>query len=65
MLIQVRKLIGDKIPIIASGGVMTSEDYLEKINAGADLVQLYTGFIFEGPKLIDDIVNLDSRARNT
>ena len=65
MLIQVRKLIGDKIPIIASGGVMTSEDYLEKINAGADLVQLYTGFIFEGPKLIDDIVNLDSRTRST
>ncbi len=59
MLIQVRKLIGDKLTIIASGGVMTSEDYLEKINAGADLVQLYTGFIFEGPKLIDDIVNLD------
>ncbi len=65
VLIQVRKLIGEKIPIIASGGVMTAEDYMEKINAGADLVQLYTGFIFEGPKLIDDIVNLDSRARNT
>ena len=65
MLIQVRELIGDKLPIIASGGVMTAEDYLEKINAGANLVQLYTGFIFEGPKLIDDIVKLDSRARNT
>ncbi len=65
MLIQVRELIGDKLPIIASGGVMTAEDYLEKINAGANLVQLYTGFIFEGPKLIDDIVNLDSRTRNT
>ena len=65
ILIQVRELIGDKLPIIASGGVMTSEDYLEKMNAGADLVQIYTGFIFEGPKLIEDIVNLDSRARNT
>tara|TARA_Y100001935_G_scaffold70185_1_gene58677 strand:+ start:105 stop:1121 length:1017 start_codon:yes stop_codon:yes gene_type:complete len=65
MLIQVRKLIGDKLPIIASGGVMTSEDYMEKINAGANLVQLYTGFIFEGPKLIHEIVNMDSKVRNT
>ena len=65
ILIQIRELIGDKLPIIASGGVMSSEDYLEKMNAGADLVQIYTGFIFEGPKLIEDIVNLDSRARNT
>ena len=65
MLIQVRNLIGDKLPIIASGGVMSAEDYLEKINAGANLVQIYTGFIYEGPKLIDDIVNLDSKARNT
>tara|TARA_B100000575_G_scaffold29465_1_gene19868 strand:+ start:7553 stop:8569 length:1017 start_codon:yes stop_codon:yes gene_type:complete len=65
MLIQVRELIGDKLPIIASGGVMTSDDYQEKIEAGANHVQLYTGFIFEGPRLIDDIVNLDSRARNT
>ena len=64
-LIQVRSLLGDKLPIIASGGVMTSDDYLEKINAGANLVQLYTGFIFEGPKLIEDIINLNSRARNT
>lgn len=64
-LIQVRNLIGDKLPIIASGGVMTSDDYLEKIAAGATLVQLYTGLIFEGPKLIDDIVNLDSRVRKT
>ena len=44
---------------------MTSEDYLEKLNAGANLVQLYTGFIFEGPKLIDEIINMDSKERNT
>ena len=64
-LIKVRNLLGDKLPIIASGGVMSTEDYLEKIDAGANLVQLYTGFIFEGPKLIDDIVKLDSKVRNT
>jgi dihydroorotate dehydrogenase len=52
-----RKFLGDEFPIIASGGVMSKEDYLKKIDAGADLVQIYTGFIYEGPKLIDDILN--------
>ncbi len=52
-----RKFLGDEFPIIASGGVMSKEDYFEKINAGADLVQIYTGFIYEGPQLIDDILN--------
>ncbi len=52
-----RKFLGDKFPIIASGGVMSKEDYLQKIEAGADLVQIYTGFIYEGPKLINDIIN--------
>jgi len=52
-----RKFLGDEFLIIASGGVMSKEDYLKKIDAGADLVQIYTGFIYEGPKLIDDILN--------
>ena len=52
-----RKFLGDEFPIIASGGVMSKQDYLHKIDAGADLVQIYTGFIYEGPKLIDDILN--------
>ncbi|MEL0244028.1 MAG: dihydroorotate dehydrogenase (quinone) [Gammaproteobacteria bacterium] len=56
----IKKISGDKISIIASGGVMSSMDYIEKINAGADLVQIYTGFIYEGPKLIKDILNLGS-----
>jgi dihydroorotate dehydrogenase len=45
---------------MASGGVMTPSDYLEKLDKGANLVQIYTGFIFEGPKLIKDILNLKS-----
>ena len=60
-LISVRKIVGDKFPIIASGGVMTVDDYLEKIDAGADLVQIYTGFIYEGPKLIADLLSHDLR----
>ena len=42
-------------PIIGVGGIHTAEDALEKLDAGASLVQLYTGFIYEGPKLIKDI----------
>ncbi|TBV26510.1 dihydroorotate dehydrogenase (quinone) [Meridianimaribacter sp. CL38] len=42
-------------PIIGVGGIHTAQDALDKLEAGADLVQLYTGFIYEGPKLIKDI----------
>ena len=42
-------------PIIGVGGIHSAEDALKKIEAGADLVQLYTGFIYEGPKLIKQI----------
>jgi dihydroorotate dehydrogenase len=42
-------------PIIGVGGIHTAEDALEKLEAGADLVQLYTGFIYEGPGLIKKI----------
>ena len=44
-------------PIIGVGGIHSAEDALEKINAGADLVQIYTGFIYEGPSLIKKINN--------
>jgi dihydroorotate dehydrogenase len=43
---------GGRIPIIASGGVFTGEDAREKITAGAALVQVWTGFIYEGPLII-------------
>jgi dihydroorotate dehydrogenase len=46
-----------KLPIIAVGGIMTAKDAIDKINAGASLVQIYTGFIYNGPKLIKDINN--------
>jgi dihydroorotate dehydrogenase len=42
-------------PIIGVGGIHSAEDALEKLEAGADLVQLYTGFIYEGPSLVRDI----------
>lgn len=44
-----------RFPIIGVGGIYSAEDAIEKLEAGASLVQLYTGFIYEGPKLIHDI----------
>jgi dihydroorotate dehydrogenase len=44
-----------QIPIIASGGIFTSTDAQEKINAGASLVQVWTGFIYEGPAIVKNI----------
>lgn len=42
-------------PIIGVGGIHSPKDALEKLDAGADLVQLYTGFVYEGPSLIKNI----------
>ena len=42
-------------PIIGVGGIHSATDALEKLDAGADLIQIYTGFIYEGPKLVKDI----------
>jgi len=44
-----------RIPVIAAGGIFTAEDAREKINAGAALVQIYTGFIYEGPAIVSNI----------
>jgi len=46
---------GGRLPIIAVGGIFTSEDAQEKLNAGASLVQVYTGFIYEGPAIVRNI----------
>ena len=43
------------LPIIASGGILSGHDAQEKLAAGASLVQLYTGFVYNGPSLIRDI----------
>ena len=42
-------------PIIGVGGIHSAQDAMDKLEAGASLIQLYTGFIYEGPKLVKDI----------
>ena len=44
-----------QIPIIASGGIFTAADAKEKLQAGASLVQVWTGFIYEGPAIVKNI----------
>jgi dihydroorotate dehydrogenase len=58
---QVIKLLSEaldnKLPIIGVGGVASSSDANEKLQAGASLVQVYTGFIYQGPPLVKKIIN--------
>jgi dihydroorotate dehydrogenase len=48
--------LNGKIPIIAAGGILSANDAQEKLTAGASLVQIYSGLIYRGPQLIEDIV---------
>lgn len=50
-----RQQLGPDFPIIGVGGIMTPEDALEKIKAGANLIQVYTGFVYEGPGFVKRI----------
>ena len=50
-----RKNLGPDFPIIGVGGVFTAEDAKEKLDAGATLLQVYTGFIYEGPGMVKRI----------
>ncbi len=56
---EIVKYISNKskkqIPIIASGGIFAGKDAKEKINEGAVLVQVWTGFIYEGPAIVNNI----------
>jgi dihydroorotate dehydrogenase len=55
MLARVYRLTGGKLPLIGVGGIDSGEAALAKIGAGASLLQLYTGLVFEGPDLIGRI----------
>jgi dihydroorotate dehydrogenase len=49
-----RELLPSNYPIVGVGGVMTGADARAKLEAGADLVQLYTGLIYRGPALVGE-----------
>lgn len=49
------------LPLIASGGILSEKDCLERLEAGASLVQLFSGFVFKGPDLVADCVDAAAR----
>jgi len=56
---------GDQLPIVACGGVSTADDARRMLDAGASLLQLYTGFIYQGPAIARQIARgllVESRA---
>jgi dihydroorotate dehydrogenase len=54
VIARLRRALGSGVPIIGVGGVMSADDARAKRAAGADLVQLYTGFIYRGPMLVTE-----------
>jgi len=55
LLRYIHQQTGGKIPLVASGGIFTGADAKEKLDAGASLVQVWTGFIYEGPGIVKKI----------
>jgi dihydroorotate dehydrogenase len=51
---QLRAALGPAFPIIGVGGVLSADDAVSKIRAGADVVQIYTGLVYRGPQLVAD-----------
>jgi dihydroorotate dehydrogenase len=56
-LIHSIKKIDPSIPIIGVGGVIDKNGFIKKLDAGADLVQIYTGFILKGPNIISELLD--------
>jgi len=54
---ELKRLTKGNLPIIGVGGIDDAQSAKEKLNAGANLVQVYTGFIYKGPQLVKSIVN--------
>lgn len=55
---QLRASLGQDFPIIGVGGIMSAQDAVSKIRAGADVVQIYSGLIYQGPELVSETASL-------
>lgn len=53
----VKSLVGDDLPIIGVGGISSADGVRAKVEAGADLVQVYSAFIYQGPELVPELVS--------
>lgn len=62
VITQLRAALGKDYPIIGVGGVLSGVDAMSKITAGADVVQIYTGLIYQGPGLVSEVAQALARA---
>ncbi len=60
---QLGEALGGQVPIIGVGGIASGKDAAEKITAGASLVQLYTGLVYRGPKLVRECIDAITATR--
>ncbi len=58
VITQLRDALGSSFPIIGAGGILSAQDAVSKIKAGADAVQIYTGLIYQGPALVNAAATL-------
>ena len=57
VIAQLRGKLGAGFPIVGVGGVMSAADAVSKMQAGADLVQIYTAFVYQGPALVRELIS--------
>jgi dihydroorotate dehydrogenase len=62
VITQLRARLGKAFPIIGVGGILSADDALAKVHAGADVVQIYTGLIYKGPVLVDQVARALAKA---
>jgi len=64
VIAQLRTALGPDYPIIGVGGIMSGQNAADKIRAGADVVQIYTGLIYRGPALVSEAASAIKGMRN-
>ena len=64
VITQLRASLGPSFPIIGVGGILSAQDAVSKIRAGADVVQIYTGLIYRGPQLVTEAARAIQRLRS-
>ena len=64
VIVQLKAELGSRVPIIGVGGILRGQDAADKIKAGAALVQLYTGLIYRGPRLVGECIRAIEQQRS-
>ena len=64
MVLYIHEKTGGKLPIIGVGGIMTPQQALEMLDAGASLIEIYSGFIYEGPGFVEKILKAIESKQN-